>query len=240
MKIIGNIIPLIKLKIVLGRLKDYENKIREARESGDNEAERQAIKECTKIWSSTILAMFKARVDVTVHENIPEQGPAVFVANHQGYGDILMCLYALDKFQIGFVAKSDLEKLPWYGEWIRNIRSVYIKRESPRASLDAINEGIELLEKGFSLVLFPEGTRSKGPEMGPFNKGSLRLATKPEVPVVPVTLCGSYKFFEETGKVQKNVVMKVIVHPAIETKGMTREEIKALDGRIADIIASGL
>jgi len=230
---------LIKLKNVLGRVKTYEKKIQEAKASGDLTAEREAIRECTKAWSTATLDMFKAEVEVLGHENIPEQGPVVFVANHQGYGDILMCLYALDKFQIGFVAKSDLEKLPWYGDWIKNIRSVYIKRDSPRASLDAINEGIELLEQGFSLVLFPEGTRSHGPEMGPFNKGSLRLATKPEVPIVPVTLSGSYKFFEETGKVEKNVRMKVTIHPAIETKGMSREEIKALDSRIVDIIKSG-
>ncbi len=232
-------IPLIKLKNVLGRVKPYEKKIREAKASGDRNAEREAIRECTKAWSTATLDMFKAEVEVLGYENIPEQGPVVFVANHQGYGDILMCLYALDKFQIGFVAKSDLEKLPWYGDWIKNIRSVYIKRDSPRASLDAINEGIELLEQGFSLVLFPEGTRSHGPEMGPFNKGSLRLATKPEVPIVPVTLSGSYKFFEETGKVEKNVRMKVTVHPAIETKGMSREEIKALYSRIVEIIKSG-
>lgn len=236
----GNIIPIIKLKMVLGRLNSYKRRIDQSRESGDYEAERQAISQCTKVWSSAILDMFKARVDVQGYENIPEQGPVVFVSNHQGYGDILMCLYALDKFQIGFVAKSDLEKLPVYSQWIRSIRSVYIKRDSPRASLDAINEGIELLEKGFSLVLFPEGTRSKGPEMGPFNKGSLRLATKPEIPIVPVTLNGSYKFFEETGKVEKNVSMKVTVHPVIETKGMTREEIKTLDSRIAEIIKSAL
>lgn len=239
MKIIGNIIPLIKLKSVLGGLKPLERRIREAKASGDHALEREAIRDCTKIWSTTVLDMFKARVEVYGHEYIPEQGPVVFVANHQGYGDILMCLYALDKFQVGFVAKSDLEKLPWYGEWIKNIRSVYIKRDSPRASLDAINEGIELLEQGFSLVLFPEGTRSQGPDMGPFNKGSLRLATKPEVPIIPVTLSGSYKFFEETGKIKKNVNMKVTVHPAIETKGLSRDEIKSLDSRIIEIIQSG-
>ena len=86
------------------------------------------------------------------------------------------------------MAKRSLGRIPVFGEWIRDIRSVFIDRDDARSSLKTMEEGIDLLKKGFSLVIYPEGTRSRGPELGEFKKGSLRLATKSGVPVVPVTL----------------------------------------------------
>lgn len=240
MKIIQNIIPFVRMKLALNALAPYERQMKEAREKGDKEAERQAILMCSKTWSTNVLKMFEADIEIIGRENLPEKGPVVFVGNHQGYGDILLCLHAFDKFQTGFLAKSSLEKIPWYGKWIKDIRSVYIERDDSRASLKAINEGIELLKEGFSLVVFPEGTRSKGPEIQEFRKGPLRLATKTGVPIIPFTIRGTYKFFEEKEYVEKGVVMKMIIHPMVETAGISKTEIKALDDQIESIVARGL
>lgn len=240
MKIIQNIVPMARMKLALNALAPYKKQMDTARKQGDNLAEREAILKSATTWSSNVLKMFGADVEVIGKENLPEKGPVVFVGNHQGYGDILLCLYAFDRFQVGFLAKSTLEKVPWYGKWIKDIRSIYIERDDSRASLKAINEGIELLENGFSLVVFPEGTRSKGPEIQDFRKGPLRLATKPGIPIIPFTIKGSYRFFEEKGYVQKGVTMKMIIHPLVETKGLTKAEIKALDNQIEATVRSGM
>lgn len=240
MKIIQNIIPFVRMKLALNALAPYKKQMYEARKKGQDEEEREAILMCSNTWSINVLRMFGAEVEVIGRKNLPEKGPIVFVGNHQGYGDILLCFYALNKFQTGFLAKSSLEKIPWYGQWIKDIRSVYIERDDSRASLKAINEGIGLLERGFSLVVFPEGTRSKGPNIQEFRKGPLRLATKPGIPIIPFTIQDSYKFFEEKGHVQKGVTMKVIIHPMVETKGLTKSEIKALDDQIEETIRQGL
>jgi 1-acyl-sn-glycerol-3-phosphate acyltransferase len=87
---------------------------------------------------------------------------------------------------------------------------------------------VALLRQGFSLVVFPEGTRSKGGPMRPFKKGSLRLAAKPGVPVVPVTHAGCYRIFEESGVIRSDLRVRFYIHPPIETAGMSKQEAAAL------------
>ena len=119
------------------------------------------------------------------------------------------------------------------------IRSVFIERDDPRASLEAIKNGIELIEQGFSLVIYPEGTRSKGPVPGPFMKGSLKLATKPGVPIIPVSMNGTYKMFEQTGIISPATI-RIIVHEPIPTAGITRQEERELNDRVEKIVKDGV
>ena len=105
--------------------------------------------------------------------------------------------------------------------------------------MKAILEGISYIKDGFSLLIFPEGTRSKGPEMGEFHAGSLKLATKPEVPVIPITIDGSYRAFEDNG-IFKGCTVRYTIHEPIETKGMSRDEKAGLAERVEKIVRSGL
>ena len=137
------------------------------------------------------------------------------------------------------MAKEELFKIPLYGKWIARIRSVFIERDDPKASLKAIKEGISYIEDGFSLAIFPEGTRSKGPVPGPFQKGALKLATKPGVPIIPVSLNGSYKMFEEKGYLT-SANIDIIIHEPIETKGLSRQEEKALSDKVEKTVTEGV
>lgn len=239
MKIFANIPGAFKLITCLKYLKVNKNEIEKAKAEGDLEREREYILKSTSSWGPMVMEMFGSTVNVQGIENLPDKGPVVLVGNHQGYADIFAYCAAFKKFQFAFVAKEDLAKIPLYGEWIRRIRSVFIKRKDPRAALKAINEGIKYIEQGFSLVIFPEGTRSKGPVPGPFQKGSLKLATKPGVPIVPISLNGSYKMFEEEGYL-KGARIDIIVHEPIETKDITRQEEKALPEKVEKIIKDGI
>lgn len=239
MKIIANIPGLIKLANCLKYLNQYKKEIEAAKAAGDFEKERESILKASSHWGSMVFEMFDSKLNVTGLENVPDKGPVVFVGNHQGYADIVAYCAAFQKFQFGFVAKDDLGKVPLYGKWIKRIRSVFIERDDPRASLKAINEGIKYVEQGFSMVIFPEGTRSKGPEPGEFKKGSLKLATKPQVPIIPVSLDGSYKFFEETGRITPTEI-NILVHPPIETKNLDRKEEKALHEKVEKIVLGGV
>lgn len=239
MKKIRNIIPLVKLVFALRFLQRQKKEILKARAAGDMEREREYILKATTCWGKHLADIFNIKINVQGYENLPEKGPVVFVSNHQSYADIPVLCAVLDKFQFGFIAKSDLEKVPLYGWWIENIRSVYIKREDARASLKAINEGIDLIEKGFSMAVFPEGTRSRCSQMGEFKKGSLRLATKPEVPVVPIALNGTYEVFEKYGYVHSAEVDLVIL-PPVETAGLSKSEASELSVVIEDLISAEL
>lgn len=239
MKIFSNIPGAIKLIDCLKYLKAYKIGIEEAKAEGNAEKEREFILKATSTWGPMVLDRFGSKLNIQGMENLPDKGPVVFVGNHQGYADIFAYCAAFQKFQFGFVAKDNLSKIPLYGEWIRRIGSVFIERDDARASLQAIKEGIKKIESGYSLVIFPEGTRSKGKDPGEFKKGSLKLATKPGVPIIPVTINGSYRMFEEKGYL-KGTNIDMIVHPLIETKEMSRQDEKELTEKVEKIIVDGL
>ncbi|MBC7960467.1 MAG: 1-acyl-sn-glycerol-3-phosphate acyltransferase, partial [Vallitaleaceae bacterium] len=80
--------------------------------------------------------------------------------------------------------------------WMRAQKTLFIDRDNLREGLKVIKEGIELLKNGHSIVIFPEGTRSKTAELLPFKKGSFKLATKSGVPVIPFAIKGTDDVFE--------------------------------------------
>lgn len=239
MKIIPNIPGFAKLVYCLRYFNANKKKIEAAKAAGNYEEERKYILDSTSTWGPMIMDMFGCKVEVEGEENLPDEGPVVFIGNHQGYADIAAYFAAFRKFQFAFIAKKELSKIPLYGVWMARIRSVFIERDDPRASLDAIKAGIDLIEKGFSFVIFPEGTRSRGPVPGPFMKGSIKLATKPGVPIVPVSLHGTYHMFEETGVISPTLI-RIIVHQPIETKGLSRQEEKALNETVEKIVTDGV
>ncbi|WP_312652036.1 lysophospholipid acyltransferase family protein [Aminipila sp.] len=240
MKIIRNIPMIVEFVSALPELKKHKKNIYKYRALEDLEKEKEYILKATSTWGKRILNDLNIHLNIIGEENMPENGPVVFVANHQGYGDIPTCCAALDKFQTGFIAKSSLSKLPLYGEWIKNIRSVMIDREDPRESLRAFETAIDFIKQGFSIVVFPEGHRSKGAEMGEFKKGSLRLATKPGVPIVPISINGTYKLFEEKGYMQGDFTVDFLIHPAIQTSGLSRSEASNLAETVEQIVKKGL
>ncbi|WP_200805876.1 lysophospholipid acyltransferase family protein [Desulfonispora thiosulfatigenes] len=154
------------------------------------------VNKIATIWAKSLINLTGSRVKVTGTELIPTDGPVLFVSNHQGNFDIPLLLAAISKPK-GFVAKIELKKMPLVNRWMQAINCVFIKRNHPKEALKSINEGIAVLRKGYSLVVFPEGTRSKGKNMNEFKSASLRLATKSGVPIVPITINGSYKIMEQ-------------------------------------------
>ena len=239
MKILKNIIPIIELYDALKYLRPFKKEISKAEKAGDYEREREYILKAETTWANHLINTFDIKLNLNGKENLPDVGPVVYVANHQGYADIFLTCAVLNRFQFAFVAKDILQKIPLYGKWIKRIRSVFIKRDDARASLRAIDEGVRFIEKGFSLMIFPEGTRSKGGPVGEFKKGSLRLATKPGVPVIPITISGTFSIFEEYGYIKKGVSVDMIIHPAIETAGMEKSAANNLSAEVEKIVMGG-
>ena len=239
MKVIRNVPMIYKFYLALPSLKKYKNGIFAARDSGNLEEERSYILKATSNWGAFVMDVFKTEVHIHGEENIPTEGPVVYISNHQSYADIPLCCMVLNKIQFGFIAKKELSDLFLYGEWVENIRSVLIKRDDARASLRAIEKAIEFVHQGFSMLVYPEGTRSKGPQMRDFKKGSLRVATKSGVPVIPITINGTWRIFEEKGYPQK-VTVDITIHKAIETKNLSKEELSDLSEKVEEIIRGGL
>ena len=217
----------------------FRSKIKKAKTAGNQAEEARLIAEVTARWSAYVSKHFDIRYEVIGKENLPE-GPCVFIANHQAYFDIMALLYAVSGKQTGFIAKNEFSKVPLLGKWIHTIRGLFIKRGNVRESLKVINQGADLIDHGFSLVIFPEGTRSQKHEMADFKPGSFKLASKAKAPVVPVVIDGTYKVFEQKKRVSKGETVKVTILPAIDTASLDRKSLADLPNQIEEAIKERL
>ena len=217
MKIFGNIRNGYKLFRSVGVFNKLIKEIEAVKATGDTEKERELIASSTAVWVNDVIELFDIDFRVEGKENIPE-GPCVFYCNHQGYGDIVLMLKACEGKQIGFIAKDTLQKLPYFGTWIKTIRGVFIKRGDTRESLKAIRDGVELLKQGFSLVIFPEGT----------------------VPIVPVAIHGTYRIFEETQLITSGATAYARILEPINTAEMDRKELKEIHTVVQNLVAENL
>ena len=192
----------------------------------------------TRTISQKLIKLSDSTVNVHGLENIPE-GPVLFVSNHQSNMDIAIIWGFIDKPK-GFIAKKELKKLPLINKWITLAGSIYLDRENPRKSMEGILEGIKTLKNGHSLVVFPEGTRSRGDKMGEFKSGSFKLATKSKVPIVPLTIDGTYRVMEANKILIKPSNINFYVHKPIYTDKLSKEEIAKLPETVEHIIRSKL
>lgn len=192
----------------------------------------------TSNWAKNRIKDSGATVNVYGLENIPDRN-VVFISNHQGDFDIAIFMALIPK-EKGFVAKMELKKVPILSTWMKYIGCVFMDRKDLRQSLNSINEAIDFVKKGHSMVIFPEGTRSKSDKMGSFKPGSFKLATKAKVPIVPVTIDGSYKLKERNKGMIKPDIVNVYVHKPIETENLTVEEKEKLPSMVKEIIQSKL
>lgn len=191
----------------------------------------------TRNWARFMIFVSGNKIKVNNAELVPE-GPVLFVANHQSYFDIPVLMVHLPIFA-PFIAKVELEKIPGLSFWMKRMGCLFMDRQNLRQSLKIILEGIEMLKVGKSLVIFPEGTRAKEGVMMDFKPGSLKLAVKAGVPIVPVTLTNTYKVFEETSRVKKADV-SITFHEPIDVTNLERDEINALHIIVRDTIQSTL
>ncbi|TCK98481.1 1-acyl-sn-glycerol-3-phosphate acyltransferase [Natranaerovirga hydrolytica] len=200
----------------------------------EEEAKKYLFK-VTSRWARYMIKTTGSKVNVTGINNIPEDEAVLFVSNHQGNFDIPLLLGYIPR-NIGFVAKVELQKVPIVSTWMKLINCVFINRKDTRQSLEAIINGIKYLKKGHSMVLFPEGTRSKGDKVNDFKAGSMKMALKSKVKVIPVTIDGSYKMLEKNGRITKTTV-NIVIHQPIETASLTKEEEKELHNNLKTIIS---
>ncbi|MDA3845739.1 MAG: lysophospholipid acyltransferase family protein [Vallitaleaceae bacterium] len=139
-----------------------------------------------------------AKLTVTGQEFIPKDETVLFVGNHRSFIDIPLLLGFTNR-PVAFVAKESLKKTPMINFWMFQIGCLFLDRTNLRKGVATIKEGIQMLKDGHTLVVFPEGTRSLTAELLPFKPGSLKLATKSRVRVVPFAIKGTDDVFENNG-----------------------------------------
>ena len=216
-------------------------KAERAQAARDTETVRRLVEQHIPHWSRGILNVTGVRLSVEGLDNIPKEGPCVFVANHRSYYDIPLLLASLDK-PYGILAKEELEKIPLLSRWMKLLGCVFVQRDDVRASVRALNDATAIVESGRSFIIFPEGTRYKGEEggAGEFKAGAFRIAIKTGVPVVPVAISGARGLFEGHGLRATPGDIRVRILPAIQTAGMSKAEQKQLPDAVRQTILAQL
>ncbi|OCA90845.1 acyl-phosphate glycerol 3-phosphate acyltransferase [Bacillus sp. FJAT-27225] len=198
-------------------------------------AEKDRIIHATpKRWSRTIMKLTGSKVDVIGEENIPE-GAVVFISNHEGDFDVPVLLGYLAK-PFGFISKMEVKKVPVMRTWMDLLSCVFIDRRDRRQAITSIREGAEILKKGHSMVIFPEGTRSKGGAVGTFKSGSFRLAKDGGVPIVPVSIQGTADVFEKNGRLIRPAGITVTIGNPIMPKIFLVKDLKQVAEEVRQTI----
>lgn len=208
---------------------------------GEIEKRDALVYKVTTLWAKILLKAAGVKVIVHGVENIPKDKNVLYIGNHQGNFDIPIYMSQIPGLK-GFVSKIEVKKIPGVRTWMEYMYCVFMDRSNIRKAGEAIIHGIKILKSGHSLVIFPEGTRSKGNNMGEFKAGSFKLATKSKCPIVPVTIDGSYKIMETNKRkwTLKPATVNLYIHPAIETANLSKEELDALPKKVYEIIKNQL
>ncbi len=209
-------------------------KVKRLEELEKTDEHDQLTNETAKKWARALVKFAGVTVSTRGNEKIPS-GSVLFVSNHQGNFDIPLLLGYVEKPK-AFIAKIELLKFPLIRTWMTHMKCVFMDRSDVRQSLKVINQAADHLKEGYSMVIFPEGTRSKGENLGEFKAGSLKLALKAKVPIVPITISGSYKIMEQNGIIIKPAHVEITIHDPIPTTSLTKEDATELPERVREVI----
>ena len=192
---------------------------------------------CARAWSWLILAT--TGVDVTVHglERLVPGKTYVFVANHQSIYDI-PCLFWNIPFQLRIIAKESLGRFPMLGPHLKRTGHMLVDRSRPDRS-GIFGWASRLTANGLSLIIFPEGTRSRDGMLGKFKGGSIMLAMQAGLPLVPISVVGSRHVMKKGELTTRPGHVTLIVHDPIELAAEAEpsvQQVRALADRVREII----
>lgn len=191
-------------------------------------------------WARTNLALIPATVAVHGREHIDPEQSYIIVANHLSHIDILM-LYAQPDFDLRFVMKQELRKVPVIGIACAGLGHVYIDRANRHAALHALEEAkVRLGADGASIIFFPEGTRSKDGRLHAFKKGAFVTAKDMNLPILPVTLRGSDDVLPAKTLGLLPGRTELIVHRPISAEQVSLASADDLMAQAREIIAGAL
>lgn len=178
------------------------------------------------------------RVTVVGRENVRKGESYIVVSNHQSSYDIFL-LYGWLGIDIKWVIKKELRKIPVFGFAGKIGGNIYIDRSSPKAAYASLEEAKKKLVEGTSVIILPEGTRSRTGEIGTFKKGAFILSTNLGVPILPISISGTRSILppKTFALFPGRAIMEI--HKPIPVSAKDRDKIDDLIKRIRDIIKSG-
>ena len=179
------------------------------------------------LWGRCIAWITPIRVKVSGAEHLREGQSYVITSNHQSQYDIPV-IYGWLKLDLKWVIKKELRKIPGIGIGCEKLGHIFVDRKNPDQARGAINKALDGIKDGIGILFFPEGTRSADGQLKSFKKGAFRVALVQGLPVLPVTLKGTWDILPaRTFKLFPGRA-EMIIHSPIETKDMDMDDLNRL------------
>lgn len=180
-----------------------------------------------KWWSKLTCWLALCCVKTKGRENIDPKQSYVFVANHQSAFDIFLIYGFLNK-NIKWVQKASLRKIPFVGKASEIAGHVFVDNSSAAARIGTIKKAEKQIVDGVSMMLFPEGTRTRTGKLTRFHKGAYYVAKDLNLQVVPITINGAFNVMKIGTYLIHPGKLELIIHKPIHTNNLTDADIPAI------------
>jgi len=188
-----------------------------------------------RVWSRAIMRAAGVKLTIRTVAPLDPRRPYVFMANHLSASDIFSLFIAIP-FPVRMIAKKQLGRIPFFGWAMHAGRFIFIDRGNPIAARRSIEEAARRIKNGHSVLLFPEGTRSRDGCLGPFKKGGFHLAIASGADIVPCSLRGTREVMRRGSLLIYPGSITVDVAAPISTEGLTDDDRDALLERVRNQI----
>lgn len=192
-----------------------------------------------RYWSKLTCRLAFCKIKVVGHENIDPKQSYVFTPNHQGAFDIFL-IYGYLNQNIKWVQKHQLRKLPFVGKASEIAGHVFVDQSNLKSMNESITKAKEHLVEGSSMVIFPEGARTSNGKMSRFKRGAFVIAKEMNLPIVPITVNGSFEVMKIHTYIINPSKLELIIHKPIPTTGISDEQIPELISECQYAVHSGL
>ena len=191
------------------------------------------------MWSWAVAKSVGITASATGTENVNVGQSYVVTPNHQGNADVLAIELALP-IKVLWVIKKELTRIPFFGWALARSGAICLDRSKPGEALAELLEGAGKLRGGWSLLIYPEGTRSPGVQPQPFKAGAFRLAIAAGIPILPVTINGAHRIWPKKTLKFRPGHMTLTIGKPITTSDMTEDDVPLLKEKTLSAILENL
>ncbi len=198
------------------------------------------INRVIRTWGRVALFFGAVKVTVVGADLLDPDASYMLISNHQSAMDPPIHAAKLP-VSVRFLAKKELFKFPIFGRAMRAVGMVETDRRAGVAGHRAINQQVSrVMELEKSLIVYPEGTRTRDGELLTFKKGAFRIAVDNDLPIVPLTLHGAFEVWPPESRICWGGPVTMVIHEPIPTRGLTTSDIDGLLEQTREIMGATL
>lgn len=190
-------------------------------------------------WAKSVSWLMGLTFSIVGAEKIVPGTSYIVTPNHQGNADILALVTTLP-LRFRWVIKKELLKIPLFGAALGGTGAIAIDRSDPRKAVKSLQEGTDKLGGGWSILIYPEGTRSPNEALQPFKKGPFMMAVQTGIPILPVTCNGAFRVLPKKTIIFRPGHIVIEVGDPIITEGMSEKDVPELMEKTRNEILSNL